>query len=57
MLKHRAAAHVNATHVPIEPRVITKGIARVKLIGDLYVGRFGRVKAVHRRRHTLSLAI
>jgi hypothetical protein len=38
MLEHRAAAHVKATHVPIEPRVIRKGIARVKLTGALYVG-------------------
>jgi hypothetical protein len=39
MLEHRAAAQVNATHVPIEPRV-RKGIARVKLTGalSLYFG-------------------
>jgi hypothetical protein len=34
MLEHRAAAQVNATHVPIEPRV-RKGIARLKLTGAL----------------------
>jgi hypothetical protein len=34
MLEHRAAAQVNATHVPIEPRV-RKAIARVKLTGAL----------------------